>query len=151
MHGGRSAGSGPKLAADQTSTEWEYLTEPLKVSSLSGHLLIGDLDDLGQEGWELIKIMPLPEPDPKGVFDTTIGAMVLRRPDCDRREFHYEALTVDEPSGPTGGAWGRFHFGGRDKLGRQGWELVRIEMLPQPDRPGFYETTVGIQVFRAPA
>jgi hypothetical protein len=39
----------------------------------------GDLVALGKEGWEAVTFLPLPEPDPEGVIDTTIGYLLLKR------------------------------------------------------------------------
>lgn len=59
---------------------WEYRVEPLKQSSWSGDYLLGRLDDYGDEGWELVEILPVTESEEKGLFDTTIGWMILKRP-----------------------------------------------------------------------
>ena len=123
--------------------EWEYRKSPLKVSSFTDRLVTDDMDEAGREGWELIKILPLPKPDPKGFFDTLVGTLVYRRPSNTQHEFRYEPLKLDEE-------FNRHTFGSADKLGREGWELVRIEAPPRPDRKGSFLTTHGVMVFRRP-
>ena len=59
---------------------WEYRVEPLKVTAGDERYVWGDLARYGDDGWELVSIVPLPEPDPKGIFDTTVGFMILKRP-----------------------------------------------------------------------
>jgi hypothetical protein len=120
--------------------EWEYRHEALKVARGGG--IRSGLTDLGEHGWELIRILPLPEADEPGVFDTTIAIMLLRRPVDGRYQVHYEPIKVEENVGA------RFTFGACDKLGRDGWELLRVELFPQPDPEGLFDKTVGIQVFR---
>lgn len=123
---------------------WEYRHEPLKIGAGVLGRVRSDLTDLGRNGWELISILELPEPDDPGVFGTTIAIMVLRRPTDRPYEFHYEPVKAEKNVGA------RFTFGSRDGLGRDGWELMRVERFPQPDRKGLFDQTVGIQVFRRP-
>jgi hypothetical protein len=59
---------------------WDYLVEPLKVSSLTDQYLLTNLGKAGDDGWELVTILPLPQPDPKGFYDTTVALMILKRP-----------------------------------------------------------------------
>lgn len=121
---------------------WEVRIEPLKVTSFRGRVLWNDLEDLGREGWELLRILPLPEPDEKGPLATTVAAMLLRRCSPPVWEFRYVPLKVTRNVGA------RFDLEGGDRLGREGWELVRVEDFPQPDPQGIIDQTVGIQVFR---
>lgn len=123
--------------------EWKYRMSPLKISSFTDRLATDDMDEAGRQGWELIKILPLPKPDPEGFFDTQIGTLVYRRPSNACYEYRYEPLKLDEE-------FNRHTFGSADKLGREGWELVRIETPPRPDREGWFSTTHGVMVFRRP-
>jgi hypothetical protein len=59
---------------------WDYRVEPLKQSSWSDKYLLGDLAEYGDDGWELVEIIPPSQAEEKGLFDTTVGLMILKRP-----------------------------------------------------------------------
>ena len=119
---------------------WEYRHETLKVAR--DGTIKSDLTDLGRNGWELIRILPLPEADEPGLIYATIAVMVLRRPLDRRYEICYETIKVERNVGA------RFTFGSRDKLGRDGWQLLHVELFPRPESQGWFDRTVGVQVFR---
>lgn len=59
--------------------QWDYLYSELKTTDGRSYDW-SKLDELGNEGWELAAFVPLPNPDPEGVFDTTIGYLLFKRP-----------------------------------------------------------------------
>ncbi|MGH7867258.1 MAG: DUF4177 domain-containing protein, partial [Candidatus Dormibacteraceae bacterium] len=59
---------------------WDYRIEKLKQSSWSDNYLLGDLENDGNDGWELVEIIPPPQAEERGFFGTTVGLMILKRP-----------------------------------------------------------------------
>ncbi|MGH7883194.1 MAG: hypothetical protein ACREN8_09885 [Candidatus Dormibacteraceae bacterium] len=52
---------------------WDYRIEELKKSSANDRYMLGDLANYGDDGWELVDIIPPSQTHEKGFFDTTVG------------------------------------------------------------------------------
>jgi hypothetical protein len=113
---------------------WEYRHETLKVAR--DGTIKSDLTDLGRNGWELIRILPLPEADEPGLIYATIAVMVLRRPLDRRYEICYETIKVERNVGA------RFTFGSRDKDGLTGPSAYRFSAAGGDIQPSQRPVTV---------
>ena len=60
-----------KMATVHAQQQWEYL----ELSRKTVHYLVGELNDIGQEGWELVTLMQTK--DRKG---ETVWTAILKRP-----------------------------------------------------------------------
>lgn len=59
--------------------QWEYQFIELKTEDGRGYDW-HEVGEMGDEGWEAVTFIPLPQPDPQGVLNTTVGYVLFKRP-----------------------------------------------------------------------
>lgn len=61
------------------SDKFKYRTEVVKLDTNTGRWLLNDLFR-GNEDWELVTILPLPQPDKPGILYQTAATAIFKRP-----------------------------------------------------------------------